>query len=100
MDKNDLSTNGNYMLDTCITISSVNRSLDSSFKNTEKHKTLAGYVVKVYVFVCINIKLKTSCTSDSFKHLFNLTSYSHYLSDNIKKVIQLIIQSNVLFAGL
>lgn len=45
-----------------------------------------------------NIKLKPSCTYGS-KHLFNLISYSRSLSDDLKNVIDPIIQRNGYFAA-
>ena len=53
---------------------------------TENLKTLAEYIVKVYAPVWFNIKLKPSCTYGS-KHLFKLISYSRYLSDDFKNVL-------------
>jgi hypothetical protein len=123
-DKNDLSTDQKYLLDMCIAVSSGNVSQDLSLRNpgklahsrwltlasrvlrlyvatenpTENLKTLAEYIVKVYVPVWFNIKLKPSCTYGS-KHLFNLISYSRYLSDDLKNVIDPIIQRNGYFAA-
>lgn len=122
--KNDLSTDQKYLLDMCIAVSSGNCTLDLSLRNpgkiahsrwltlanrvlrlyvatenpTENLKTLAEYIVKVYAPVWFNIKLKPSCTYGS-KHLFNLISYSRYLSDDLKNVIDPIIQRNGYFAA-
>lgn len=116
-DKMDLSTDQKYLLDMCIVVSSGNYSLDLSLRNpgklahsrwlilanrvlrlyvatenpTDNLKTLAEYIVKVYAPVWFNIKLKPSCTYGS-KHLFNLISYSRYLSVDLKSVIDPIIQ--------
>ena len=57
---------------------------------TENLKTLAEYIVKMYAPMWLNIKLKLSCTYGA-KNLFNLISYSCYLSYNLKNPI---IQQN------
>lgn len=121
---NDLSTDQKYLLDMCIAVSSGNCSLDLSLRNpgklahsrwltlancilrlyvatenpTENLKTLAEYIVKVYAPVWFNIKLKPSCTYGS-KHLFKLISYSRYLSDDFKNVLDPVIQRNGYFAA-
>lgn len=108
----------------CIAVSSGNCSLDLSLRNpgklahyrwltlanrilrlyvatenpTENLKTLAEYIVKVYAPVWFNIKLKPSCTYGS-KHLFKLISYSRYLSDDFKNVLDPVIQRNGYFAA-
>lgn len=123
-DKNDLSTDQKYLLDMCITVSNGNWSLELSFRNpgklahsrwltlanrvprlyvatenpTQNLITLAEYIVKVYAPVWFNIKLKPSCVYGS-KHLFKLISYSRYLSDDLKNVIDPVIQRNGYFAA-
>ena len=65
---------------------------------TENLKTLTMYIMKIYVPVWFNIDLKPLCTFGA-SHLFNLISYSRYLSNDLKNIIDPNIQRNGYFAA-
>lgn len=59
--------------------------------------TLATFVIKVYAPCWFSIKNKPSC-KDGARHLFKIISTSRYLPENLKKVIDPVIQRNSYFA--
>lgn len=64
---------------------------------SEKLITLATFVVKVYAPSWFLIKNKPSC-KDGSRHLFYIISASRYLSEDLKKIIDPVIQRNSYFA--
>ena len=64
----------------------------------ENLKTLTEYFIKVYALVWFNSYLKLFCTY-GVRQLFNFISYSRYLSDDLKNIIDSNIQRNWYFAA-
>jgi hypothetical protein len=120
---NDLSTDQKYLLDICRAISSghcpddlaqrdpgrlahsrwvttANRILRlyvAMLQPSPQLQTLATYVVKVYVPMWFQIKAKPSCTEGA-KHLWKTIRLSRYLPDELKTVVDPVIQRNGYFA--
>jgi hypothetical protein len=59
----------------------------------ENLKTLATFVLKVYGRMWFEIKCNSSCTKGA-KHLWSTINYSRYLSNDLKRVIDPVIQRN------
>ncbi|KAK2578323.1 hypothetical protein KPH14_012624 [Odynerus spinipes] len=60
-------------------------------------KTLVEYVMKVYAPVWFSIKMQSSF-KDGAKHIFKMISFSRYLPENLKSVIDAVIERNSFFA--
>jgi len=58
--------------------------------------TLVMYIIRVYAPTWFDIKRKSSC-KDGVKHLWNTISRSRYLSDELKSVVDPVIQRNGYF---
>lgn len=122
IDKKDLSTDQRYLLSMCQAISNGNCSLDLSRKNpgklsharwlttanrilrlyvstrspSTKLRVLTEYIIKVYGPVWFKVKSKHSC-KDGAKHLFSIIKLSRYLTDELKAIIDPVIQRNGYF---
>ena len=62
----------------------------------ENLKTLATFVMKVYGRMWFEIKCNPFCTKGA-KHLWSTINYSRYLSDDLKRIIDPVIQKNGYF---
>ena len=63
----------------------------------DKHLiTLVTYIVKVYAPIWFEIKSKPSCT-DGSRYLFQMIRYTRYLSTNLKRIVDPVIQTNSYF---
>jgi len=58
---------------------------------------LVNYIVKVYAPIWFEIKSKPSCIGGS-RHLFHMIHYSRYLSAELKRIVDPVIQRNSCFA--
>ena len=122
IDPNELSTDQKYLLEICQAINSGQSSSDlgdrkpgpmchSRWLTTanrilrlyiskecpDKHLiTLVTYIVKVYAPIWFEIKSKPSCT-DGSRHLFQMIHYTRYLSMNLKRIVNPVIQRNSYF---
>jgi len=67
-----------------------------SCKPSVELQTLAMYVVKVYAPMWFLIKMQSSC-KDGARHLWRTIKLSRYLSDELKAVIDPVIQRNAYF---
>src|SRR6218665_2188963 len=81
-----------------------NGQLDTSIvyfeKNPDKHLvTLVNCIVKVYAPIWFEIKSKPSCTDGSHR-LIHMIHYSRYLSTELKRIVDPVIQRNSYFAYL
>src|SRR6218665_2863621 len=71
-----------------------------SKENPDKHLvTLVNCIVKVYAPIWFEIKSKPSCT-DGSHHLIQMIHYSRYLSTELKRIVDPVIQRNSYFAYL
>src|SRR6218665_2434559 len=83
-----------------LTTTSRIRRLYISKENPDKRLvTLVSYIVKVYATIWFEIKLKPSFT-DGSRHLFLMIHYSRYLSMELKRIVDPVIQRNSYFAHL
>lgn len=64
---------------------------------TQQLRVLVYYIMKVYAPIWFQIKRHSSCEMGP-KHLFNLMQYSRCLSEEIKSVVDPVIQRNAFFA--
>lgn len=123
IDKEDLSTDQKYLLEICNAVASgvcseslslrdpgrishsrwltaANRIL-RLYVGTEKPsrnlEILAEYIVKVYAPVWFDIKCHPSC-KDGAKHVLKTIHASRYLNEDLKAVIDPVIQRNSYFA--
>jgi len=63
-------------------------------ENPDKHLvTLVNYIVQVYAPIWFEIKSKPSCTGGS-RHLFHMIQYSRYLSAELKRIVDPVVQRN------
>lgn len=121
----DLSTDQKYLFEICPSISNGNCSIDLSRRNpgkqahsrwlttanrilrlyismkspTENLKILAEFILKVYGPMWFYIKMNPFCTSGS-KHLWKIIQFSRYLPDNLKQIINPVIERNAYFGSL
>lgn len=72
------------------------RTYVSTSKPSDALKTLATFIVKVYAPCWFNIKCKQSCTNGA-KHVHDLITRSRYLPDELKKIIDPVIERNGYF---
>jgi hypothetical protein len=118
----DLSTDQQYLLQMCQAVSSGNCSIDLSMRNPGKMvhsrwlttanrllrlyigtknpstnlQILTNFVMKVYAPSWFAIKMKPSCTEGA-RHLFKTVCMSRYLPEELKVVIDPVIQRNAYF---
>lgn len=81
-------------------LTSVNRILRlyvSTLNSSENLQLLVNYVVKVYAPIWFLIKQKTSF-KDGAKHIFQLIMYSRFLPENLRSVVDSVIERNAFFA--
>lgn len=121
----DLSTDQKYLFEMCLSISNGNCSIDLSRRNPGKQahsrwlttanrilrlyismkspkenlKILDAFIVKVYGPMWFYIKMNPFCTSGS-KHLWKTIQFSRYLPDNLKQIIDPVIERNAYFGSL
>jgi hypothetical protein len=118
----DLSTDQQYLLDICTAVMNGDCSVDLSRRDpgamsharwlttanrilrlyaasecpSENLKTLATFVVKVYAPGWFRVKMNSSC-KDGAINLWHMISASRYLSDDLKSVIDPVIERNGYF---
>jgi len=63
---------------------------------SENLTTLATFIMKVYAPVWFHIKTKSACTEGS-KHLWRMIKYSRYLPQNLRDIVDEVIQRNGYF---
>ena len=122
IESSDLSTDQQYMYDICSAVISgvcppdlglrkpglinhsrwlttgnrIMRLYVASPDPSEELQILANFIVQVYATMWFTIKMKPSC-KDGAKHLFETILRSRYLSDDLRGVIDPIIQRNGYF---
>ena len=120
--RKNLSTDQEYLLQMCQTVSSGNSSIDFSMRNPGKMihsrwlttanrilrlyigtknpssnlQILANFVMKVYAPSWFVITMKPSCTEGA-KHLFGTVYMSRYLPEEMKVVVHPVKQRNAYF---
>jgi len=78
------------------TANRVLRLYASTLEPSEQLKALSTYIVRVYVPVWFSIKTKPSC-KDGARHLWRTIHLSRYLPDELKQVIDPVLQRNGFF---
>lgn len=120
---NDLSTDQKYLYEMCQAIESGHCSAGLAKRNPGKMsharwlttanrvlrlyistkepshelKTLTTYILKVYAPLWFSIKVHSSC-KDGAQHLWKTVKLSRYLSEDLKNIIDPVIQRNGYFA--
>ena len=64
---------------------------------TEELSHLVTYVMKAYALVWFIIQSKPSC-KDGARHVFQLIGISRYLTEDLKNIVDPVIQCNLFFA--
>lgn len=81
-------------------LTSANRILRlyvSTLNPSENLQLLVNYVVKVYAPIWFLIKQKPFF-KDEAKHIFQLIMYSRFLPENLRSVVDSVIERNAFFA--
>lgn len=81
-------------------LTSANRILRlyvSTLNPSENLKLLVNYVVKVYAPIWFLIKQNASF-KDGAKHIFQLITYSRFLPENLRYVVNSVVERNAFFA--
>lgn len=81
-------------------LTSANRILRlyvSTLNPSENLKMLVNYVVKVYAPIWFLIKQNASF-KDGAKHIFQLITYSRFLPENLRYVVDSVVERNAFFA--
>lgn len=79
------------------TASRILRLYVSSNNPSENLLVLATYVVRVYVPLWFAIKTNPGCY-DGPRHLWKMIQFSRYLPQNLKNIVDVVIQRNAFFA--
>jgi hypothetical protein len=79
------------------TANRVLRLFVATSEPSEQLKTLSTYIVRVYIPMWFCIKTKPSC-KDGARHLWRTIYLSRYLSPELKRVIDPVLQRNSFFA--